>query len=327
MFSSMFSQVIGKMSYNSVATAARTRALITTGDTRRQLTRIYQLFSNIPRGLAAHGAFAGLAAAVLVIFGRRVHFNRVYKPAFRKKYFEHWDSAHRRDKTAVDAAIALLVDDEYKTDIKRRELERHLSVLDALQKDTSEANAKALSLKLVEYRKIYEEAQSAAYSDEDWGSEGVDWFWEEYEEDKKDDSDDDSSDDDDQSEPAGYGGGPLDAEKGPHGGWMNEEDGNEYCGKPPNHKVFSDRNREEDEEWYCYTRDNRTFTWAKRKKASATRSSSEGSSSGHAGGGRGGGGGGGRGRGRGAQQPMSVDAIVDAFLARRLAQQQLKGDL
>jgi len=149
--------------------------------TQRELDKMIGMFSNIPSGLFAHSLFAIIVLAASLHVGKRVHYNQVYRPEYRKKYFEHWKKQHPVDKKAVAAATRLLVTDEYKADIMRRESLASTAVQTALGKTPSKKNAEGLSAALVAYRTIHEEVQQTAYSDEDWGQEDVDWYWEEYE--------------------------------------------------------------------------------------------------------------------------------------------------
>jgi len=114
----------------------------------------------------------------------------------------------------------------------------------------------------------------------------------------------------------GPGGGPRNAVAGPHGGWM--DDGVEYCGPPAARYPLPEDKPEDGYRWECYTRNGRKHDWIKKKIPAAAAAAADvvlpplpeadGMDV----------------RARMYNTKSSVDVIVDAFLARRMAAQQLK---
>ena len=125
----------------------------------------------------------------------------------------------------------------------------------------------------------------------------------------------------------GHGGGPQNAQRGPHNGWM--DDGVEYCGPPGNRKAKpGDILLDPGYQWRCTTLNGNNFSWKKVKIVTVPMQQGNvedmvdnllndmdalppaaGMDTAPR---------------RKSSRRNSVDAVVDAFLVKRLAAQQLK---
>jgi len=273
-----------------------------------------------PVGTTAYSALkvlTGVASTALI--AAYLHYKTVYVPAFRDQYLKNWKKRYPREKEEILNAMELASESQAKADLQARVQSQQRALEQDLEQPVYiSEQAEELSKKLKAYLELKENVLNLPRKEA--GEEGLARMRA-----KK---------------------GPRNAVPGPHGGWMN--DGEECCGPESNPVPFSGLDPPKDGfEWKCSMHRDGNFKWTEIPMAPPAQPRNAG--------GAGGAGGaandadiqydeeedeeeeGGDGAADIQYIPVgirvgarlkgkksAVDAIVDAFLAKRLAAQQLK---